>query len=109
VIEQARGGIHHRHRLRRQGAADGYTLVMVSSTHVISPWLYKHLPYDPIKSFAVVGKLVESPYVLLVHPKVQAKQRAGVRRAGEASPTHPLRVVRQRQRAAPDGRAVRRA
>jgi tripartite-type tricarboxylate transporter receptor subunit TctC len=52
---------------------DGYTLVMVSSTHVISPWLYKNLPYDPIKSFSVVGKLVESPYVLLVHPKVQAR------------------------------------
>jgi tripartite-type tricarboxylate transporter receptor subunit TctC len=52
---------------------DGYTLLMVSSTHVISPWIYKSLPYDPIKSFTVVGKLVDSPYVLLVHPKVQAK------------------------------------
>jgi tripartite-type tricarboxylate transporter receptor subunit TctC len=52
---------------------DGYTLLMISSTHVISPWLYKNLPYDPIKSFAVVGKLVESPYVLLVNPKVPAK------------------------------------
>jgi tripartite-type tricarboxylate transporter receptor subunit TctC len=52
---------------------DGYTLLMVSSTHVISPWLYKNLPYDPLTSFTVVGKLVESPYVLLVHPKVQAK------------------------------------
>lgn len=52
---------------------DGYTLLMVSSTHVISPWIYKTLPYDPLKSFTVVGKLVDSPYVLLVHPKVQAK------------------------------------
>jgi tripartite-type tricarboxylate transporter receptor subunit TctC len=52
---------------------DGYTLLMVSTTHVISPWIYKHLPYDPIKSFTVVGKLVDSPYVLLVHPKVQAR------------------------------------
>ncbi|HEX2546809.1 MAG TPA: tripartite tricarboxylate transporter substrate binding protein [Ramlibacter sp.] len=52
---------------------DGYTLLMVSSTHVISPWIYKSLPYDPVKSFTVVGKLVDSPYVLLVHPKVQAK------------------------------------
>lgn len=52
---------------------DGYTLLMVSSTHVISPWIYKTLPYDPVKSFTVVGKLVDSPYVLLVHPKVQAK------------------------------------
>lgn len=52
---------------------DGYTLLMVSSTHVISPWIYKSLPYDPVRSFTVVGKLVDSPYVLLVHPKVQAK------------------------------------
>ncbi|MEO5669401.1 MAG: tripartite tricarboxylate transporter substrate-binding protein, partial [Ramlibacter sp.] len=43
--------------------ADGYTLLMVSSTHVISPWIYKSLPYDPIKSFTVVSKLVDSPYV----------------------------------------------
>jgi tripartite-type tricarboxylate transporter receptor subunit TctC len=52
---------------------DGYTLLMVSSTHVISPWIYRNLGYDPIKSFAPVGKLVDSPYVLLVHPKVPAK------------------------------------
>jgi tripartite-type tricarboxylate transporter receptor subunit TctC len=52
---------------------DGYTLLMVSSTHVISPWIYKNLGYDPVKSFAAVGKLVDSPYVLLVHPRVAAK------------------------------------
>jgi tripartite-type tricarboxylate transporter receptor subunit TctC len=52
---------------------DGYTLLMVSSTHVINPWIYKHLPYDPIKSFTVVSKLVDSAYVLLVNPKVPAR------------------------------------
>jgi tripartite-type tricarboxylate transporter receptor subunit TctC len=56
-----------------KSAPDGYTLVMVSTTHVISPWIYKSLNYDPIKSFTVVGKLVDSPYVLLVNPKVPAK------------------------------------
>jgi tripartite-type tricarboxylate transporter receptor subunit TctC len=56
-----------------KSAPDGYTLLIVSSTHVISPWIYKSLPYDPIKSFSVVGKLVDSPYVLLVNPKVPAK------------------------------------
>ncbi|HYF16952.1 MAG TPA: tripartite tricarboxylate transporter substrate binding protein [Ramlibacter sp.] len=56
-----------------KAAPDGYTLVMVSSTHVISPWIYKSLPYDPIKSFSVVGKLVDSPYVLLAHPRVPAR------------------------------------
>ncbi len=31
---------------------DGYTLVMISTAHVISPHLYKSIPYDPIKDFA---------------------------------------------------------
>jgi tripartite-type tricarboxylate transporter receptor subunit TctC len=53
--------------------ADGYTLLMVSTTHVISPWLYRNLPYDPVKSFTAVSKLVESPYVLVVNNKVDAK------------------------------------
>ncbi len=52
---------------------DGYTLVIVSTTHVISPWVYKNVPYDPIKGFAAVTKLVDSPYVLLVNPKVTAR------------------------------------
>lgn len=56
-----------------KAAPDGYTLVMVSSTHVISPWIYKSLPYDPMRSFTVVSKLVDSPYVLLVNPKVPAR------------------------------------
>jgi len=56
-----------------KAAPDGYTLLMVSSTHVISPWLYRNLGYDPVKSFAPVGRLVDSPYVLLVHPRVPAK------------------------------------
>jgi tripartite-type tricarboxylate transporter receptor subunit TctC len=49
---------------------DGYTLVMVSTTHVISPHLYKKMPYDPIKDFAPVMKLVEGPYVMVVHPSL---------------------------------------
>ena len=56
-----------------KAAPDGYTLVMVSTTHVISPWIYKTMPYDPIKSFTAVSRLVDSPYVLLVNPKVPAK------------------------------------
>ncbi len=56
-----------------KSAPDGYTLVMVSSTHVISPWIYKAMPYDPIKAFVPVSKLVDSAYVLLVNPKLPAR------------------------------------
>jgi tripartite-type tricarboxylate transporter receptor subunit TctC len=49
---------------------DGYTLVMISTAHVISPHLYKSMPYDPIRSFTPVMKLAEGPYVLIVHPSL---------------------------------------
>jgi len=49
---------------------DGYNLVMISTTHVISPHLYKQMPYDPIKDFTPVMKLAEGPYVLVVHPSL---------------------------------------
>ena len=52
---------------------DGYTLLMVSTTHVISPWIYKSLPYDPIKSFTVVAKLVDRPTCCWSIPKVPAR------------------------------------
>jgi tripartite-type tricarboxylate transporter receptor subunit TctC len=69
-----------------KAAPDGYTLVMVSTTHVISPWIYKSMPYDPIKSFTVVSKLVDSPYVLLVNPKVPAKDVKEFIALAKASP-----------------------
>lgn len=59
--------------LAAKATPDGHTLVMVSSTHAIGPSLYRNLPYDPVKSFTAIGKLVDSPYVLLVHPKVPAR------------------------------------
>jgi len=52
---------------------DGYTLAMVSTTHVISPHLYKNMPYDAIKDFAPVMKLVEGPYVMVVNSSLPAK------------------------------------
>ncbi len=56
---------------------DGYTLLMISTTHVISPHLYKAMPYDGLKDFTPVMKLAEGPYVLVVHPSL------GVRTLGD--------------------------
>jgi tripartite-type tricarboxylate transporter receptor subunit TctC len=56
-----------------KAAPDGYTLVMISTAHVISPHLYKQMPYDPLRDFTPVMKLAEGPYVLVVHPSLPAK------------------------------------
>ena len=51
----------------RQSAADGYTLVVVtSSTHGSTPALRRTLPYDPIKDFALIALMGEATLVLLV-------------------------------------------
>jgi tripartite-type tricarboxylate transporter receptor subunit TctC len=51
---------------------DGYTLAMVSTTHVISPALYRKMPYDALADFTPVMKLAEGPYILVVHPSLPA-------------------------------------
>jgi tripartite-type tricarboxylate transporter receptor subunit TctC len=52
---------------------DGYTLAMISTTHVISPHLYRQMPYDALQDFTPVMKLAEGPYVLVVHPSLNVK------------------------------------
>jgi tripartite-type tricarboxylate transporter receptor subunit TctC len=53
--------------------ADGYTLMMTSDTTITSnPYVYKKLPYDPIKDFAPITALVTLPQMVLVHPSVPA-------------------------------------
>jgi tripartite-type tricarboxylate transporter receptor subunit TctC len=44
---------------------DGYTLVIVTASHVILPAVMARPPFDPIKSFAPVTMMVKSPGLLL--------------------------------------------
>lgn len=52
---------------------DGYTMIVVSSSFVVNPGLYKSIPYDPYKSFAPVSNVAASPNVFTVHPTIAAK------------------------------------
>ena len=65
---------------------DGYTLVMVSTTQVSSPWLYKSMPYDVFKDFTPIMKLVEGPYVLVANPKLPVKTVAELLALARAQP-----------------------
>jgi tripartite-type tricarboxylate transporter receptor subunit TctC len=55
-----------------RAAPDGYTLLMSSMGHAITPALYK-LSYDTIKDFAPISLFVQSPSVLAVHPSLPVK------------------------------------
>ena len=45
---------------------DGYTLIVVTPTHVVNPSLYKDLRYDAIKDFSPVARIVDAQYFLSV-------------------------------------------
>lgn len=56
---------------------DGYTLLMATSTTLaINKWLYKKLPYDPVKDFAPVALVAGVPFALIINPSVPAKTLA---------------------------------
>src|SRR5690606_38601159 len=53
--------------------ADGYTLLFVSSPHSINPSLYSKLPYDTQRDFAPISMIASSPYLLVAHPSLPAR------------------------------------
>jgi tripartite-type tricarboxylate transporter receptor subunit TctC len=52
--------------------ADGHTILMVTSTHSINPWLQAKLPYDTLKDFAAISTMTRSDYMLAAHPGLPA-------------------------------------
>ena len=56
-----------------KAAPDGYTLVLVTTTHTVNPSLIAKLPFDTVKDFAPVSLVVSQPNILVVHPSVAAK------------------------------------
>lgn len=59
--------------LAAKAASDGYTLLMVSTSHAVNPSLQAKLPYDTLRDFAPVIQLVSSPNVLVTNPLLPVK------------------------------------
>ena len=52
---------------------DGYTILWVSGAHAINAAFARNLPYDSIKSFEPVTLFAKMPFVLVIHPSLNAK------------------------------------
>ena len=53
--------------------ADGYTLMLATSSHLVNPSLYGKVGYDPVKDFAPVALLIRMPSLLIVPNDSPAK------------------------------------
>ncbi len=58
--------------LAAKATADGYTILVISSTLVVNPSLFAKLGFDTTSDLAPVSLVGVSPQVLLVHPSVPA-------------------------------------
>lgn len=65
---------------------DGYTILLnQAGSLTIAPSLYK-LDYDPLKAFAPIGIVAETPEILAVHPSVKANSVAEFVALAKSSP-----------------------
>ena len=77
----------NRRRARRQGAPDGYTLLMaIDSTLVMNQYLYSHLPYDPIKDFAPITLAAKNMGWLVVNASSDVQTASDLIAKAKAAP-----------------------
>jgi tripartite-type tricarboxylate transporter receptor subunit TctC len=51
--------------------ADGYTMMVISPTHIITPLLIP-APYDPVRGFTPIASIGSTDFLLALHPAVPA-------------------------------------
>ncbi len=65
--------------------ADGYTFLIATSTHMVTPHFYK-LSYDIQRDFAPVTLLASTPFVLLAHPSLPVTNLQDLIKLAKANP-----------------------
>ncbi|EGI77045.1 tripartite tricarboxylate transporter substrate binding protein [Hylemonella gracilis] len=56
-----------------QSAPDGYTLMIHSSSHTVTPHTFAKLPFDPLKDFVPITPISATPNVLVIAPSKNIK------------------------------------
>src|SRR5690606_19890449 len=51
---------------------DGYAIGLIASAHVMNPWLYDKLPFNPVKDIAPITQVATGPNVIVVNAQVPA-------------------------------------
>ena len=74
IDNKAGGGGNIAMDMVAKATPDGYTLGVANTGNiVINPYLYRHMPYDPLTDLVPVGSLGQVPLFLVVNGKVPAR------------------------------------
>jgi tripartite-type tricarboxylate transporter receptor subunit TctC len=69
-----------------KSAPDGYTLMLTSNGHTVAGLVTKDPPFNPVKDFAGITRLVSAPLYLISNPAVPAKTVKEVIELAKAQP-----------------------
>ncbi len=67
-------------------ASDGYTMVMLTGAHSGTGAMRKKLPYDPVKSFAMVSTVTAYPMMIMTRPDSPIKSFGDLLAKAKAEP-----------------------
>src|SRR5215510_13227970 len=70
-----------------KAAPDGYTIVLLTTAHVISAALYRSLAFDPVKDFEFVSAVSDFPFFFVVNGKSRFKTIVDYVAAARAAPS----------------------
>jgi tripartite-type tricarboxylate transporter receptor subunit TctC len=74
IVVDNRGGANGQIATETTAKADhdGYTLLIISAGHTVNATLYPKLPYDSVRDFTPIIRLVSGPAIVVIHPSVSA-------------------------------------
>ena len=70
-----------------KAAPDGYTLLLVPTSHVINPSIYAKLPYDTVADYAPITMVASAAILMAVNPRVPGRP---TRCAASSTPPRPI-------------------
>lgn len=69
-----------------RASADGNTLGVVSNNHVVNPSVFRKMPFDALNDITPISVIGATPFVLVVNPKVPAKNAKELQALLKAKP-----------------------
>ncbi len=86
IDNRAGGGTVIGTEIVARAAPDGHTCLIITSAIAINPAVIRKMPYDAQRDLAAVTKISSSPFILITHPAVPARNAAELIKLAKARP-----------------------
>ncbi len=86
IDNRAGGGTVIGTEIVARAAPDGHTCLIITSAIAINPAVIRKMPYDAQRDLAAVSKISSSPFILITHPAVPARNAAELIKLAKARP-----------------------